>query len=646
MRLCLISSEHDPHGGLGGSVRQLARVLARENEVTVVHAFASAASEASPDDPPGLRHVVADLSCLPPIAFSCDDHARSAAVMAAIEGAYGDTPPDYLEAPDYRGHGLVPLQARNGGHRSLRGCTIAVRLVGSAEAICMHDGTWRDPANRILFDFEREVLRLADLVVWPGGDVLALYQRFLGSALPSAERVRLPLEQPAGPPDPHPRATGEPLRVLFAGRLQRVKGVLELVEACSRLAGEWRLTMIGGDTDTAPLGRSMRDTIETMCAGDSRLSLLEPVPRKELQEVYPDHDLLAVPSRFEVWPNVALEAMRAGLPVLATPVGGLTEIVENGVTGWHTEDTGRAAIQGSLEWLLANRDELEAVRASGEAFRRFEHLTAPEPILARYRELPDRLRRPISLDTPKSVPEPLVTGIVPYYREHEWVGEAVESLLSQTHRNLEVTIVNDGAFDPEDAVLFELAEDPRVRVLTQRNEGDQNARNLGLLDAGGKYVAMLDADNALEPEFVERAVAMLEADPDLAYVTCWLRFFGERAALEAKGTQGFAPLGNGVRSDNAINSDGDTIAVMPRRVFTELDYRYDEQAAIASDWALYRMLKDDGRLGAVIPERLARYRVRGDSITNTTAPASHTLSWDEVHALRLARGVRWTQEIA
>jgi glycosyltransferase involved in cell wall biosynthesis len=627
-------------------MEQLARLLAREHEVTVVHTFDAAVPRPGPEDPSGLRHVVADPSRLPPIAFSCDDHARSAAALQAIEDVYGDEPPDYLEVPDYRGHGLVPIQARNGGHRSLRGCRMAVRLVGSAEAICMHDGTWRQPANRILFDFEREVLRLADLVVWPGGDVLEVYRRFLGFDLPVAEQVRLPLEQPAGPPDPLPRATGEPLRILYAGRLQRVKGVLELVDACTRLAGEWRLTTIGGDTATAPLGRSMRDTIETMCAGDSRVSLLEGVSREELQGIFARHDLLAVPSRFDVWPNVALEAMRAGLPVLATPVGGLAEIVEDGVTGWHATDTGPVAIQGSLEGLLTNRDELESVRASGEVFRRFEQLTAPEPILAGYRKLFDGLRRPVSRGTPKGVPEPLVTAIVPYYSEHEWVVEAVESLLAQTHRNLEVTIVNDGAYDAEASVLFELAENPRVRVLTQRNEGDQSARNLGLIDADGEYVAMLDADNAFEPEFVERAVAMLEADPELAYVTCWLRFFGEQAALEAKGTQGFAPLGSGVRSDDAINSDGDTIAVMPRRLFTELGYRYDEQAAISSDWALYRVLKDDGRFGAVIPEQLARYRVRDDSLSGATAPAAQTLSWDEVSAFRLARRVQWTRGAA
>jgi glycosyltransferase involved in cell wall biosynthesis len=646
MRLCLISSEHDRHGGLGAAVEQLARVLALEHEVTVVHAYEAGAPDPRSDDPPELRRVIADLSRLPPIAFSCDDHARSAALVAAIEEVYGDTPPDYLEVPDYRGLGLVPLQARNSGNRSLRGCTIAVRLHGAVEAICMHDGTWQQPGNRILFDFEREVLRLADLVVWPGGDVLELYQRFLGFPLPVAERVRLPLEHPSERPAPAPRPTGEPLRILYAGRLQRVKGVTDLVEACMRLgSGEWRLTLIGGDTNTAPLASSMRETIETMAASEPRVTLLERISREALQEIYTQHDVLAVPSRFEVWPNVALEAMRTGLPVLATPVAGLTEIVEDGVTGWHTADVGREPLGEALEGLLASRDELERVRASGEVYRRFERLTAAEPVLDAYRDLLGRHRRPpVARRVSTGTAEPLVTGVIPYYGDHAWVGEAVDSLLSQTHRNLEVTIVNDGSFDPEDAVLAELAEDPRIRVLTQLNEGEQSARNLALIDAEGDYVAMLDADNLFEPEFVERAVAMLDADRELAYVTCWLRFFGTPAGLAAAGTMGYPPLGNGVRSDDAVNSDGDTIAVMPRRLFGELGYRYDEPSGLASDWALYRVFKEDGRYGAVIPEQLALYRCRDNSLSHSVNGGDHTQSWDETLSQRRARGVRWAKQ--
>jgi hypothetical protein len=79
---------------------------------------------------------------------------------------------------------------------------------------------------------------------------------------------------------------------------------------------------------------------------------------------------------------------------------------------------------------------------------------------------------------------------------------------------------------------------------------------------------------------------------------------------------------------------------MPRRLFSELGYRHDELAGTASDWALYRMLKDDGRLGAVIPERLGRYRVRGDSLSHAVAGRWHADSWEEVRSRRRARALR------
>lgn len=641
MRLCLLSSDPVPDGGLGASVQRLATLLASEHEVTVVHTYEQSARP-EPGGPSGVRQVVIDRSQLPPIAFSCEDHARSAAAMLAIEQAFGDYPPDYLEVPDYRGHGLVPLQARNAGNPSLRGCVVGVRLHGSAEMSCLQDGIWPRPENRIIFDFEREVLRLADVVLWPGGDTLALYERFLGAELPAPKRLRIPFDQPPRPPQPPPREAGEPLRILYAGRLQRARGALALADACTRFGGEgWRLTFVGGDTDTAPLGRSVRETIETMWATDSRVSLLDPVLPERLEELFAEHDLLVAPSRCDAWSASALEAMRSGVPVLATPVGGLTEIVEDGVTGWHAAGSDYTAIHAALERLLAGRDELERVRASGEIFRRFQQLTAPEPIREGYREMLAGLRSAGPRGVPKQSSEPLVSGIVPYYGEHEWVGEAVASLLAQTHRNLELTIVNDGSFEAEDSILAELAEDPRVRVLTQLNNGDQSARNLGLINAEGKYVVMLDADNALEPEFVARAVAMLEAEPELAYVTCWLRFVGEEAALKAVWTEGYPPLGNAVRSDDAVNSDGDTIAVMPRRLFAELGYRYEAGAAMA-DWALYRVLRDEGHLGAVIPERLARYRVRPDSVSHVLVGGTHAMAWDETLSSRRARRTRWT----
>jgi glycosyltransferase involved in cell wall biosynthesis len=95
---------------------------------------------------------------------------------------------------------------------------------------------------------------------------------------------------------------------------------------------------------------------------------------------------------------------------------------------------------------------------------------------------------------------------------------AVDSLLAQTHPAVEALIVNDGSFEEADEVLGRLAARPRVRVVTQLNGGEAAARNLGTFVAEGEYLVMLDADNELEPEFVERALAVLLASPRLRFL--------------------------------------------------------------------------------------------------------------------------------
>ena len=225
-----------------------------------------------------------------------------------------------------------------------------------------------------------------------------------------------------------------------------------------------------------------------------------------------------------------------------------------------------------------------------------------------------------------------MTAVVPYYRAHRYVAEAVGSLLAQTHANLRVVIVNDGSFEAEDAVLEELELDLRVQVVHQLNRGDAIARNLGILLAEGEHLLMFDADNALEPEFVARALAMLRADPELAYVTCWLRFVGPDG--EELDGRGYAPLGNRVVAGEEENWDGDTIALFPRRVLTGLSPTFDPEVSMHADWLLYRRLRARGEFGAVIPERLARYRVHPESLLRSHDERLHRRNWEEARDRR------------
>ncbi len=653
MRICLASSEHGWWGGIGHETRQLATLLGgTHHEVTLIQAGGGDPDDPRAAPPAGVREVFAQPSPeLARIDFACDLHRSSAAVMEAIEEAYEDGPgPDYLEVADYHANGLVPLQARQTGHPLLRDTLIAVRASATAELLSVHDGTLYQPEIELVAALEREQFRLADRLVWRGGDTLNLYRRYYADIdLPEAVLIPPPFERPASPPVPEPRDAGRPLEILFVGRLQRVKGALDLVEACLGLDdGDWRLTMIGADTETASAGQSVRMTIETMCGDDPRVSLEQPMPHEELQERFARHDLLVIPSTFEAWGNVAVEAMRAGLPVLASPVGGPAGYVEHGVSGWHLDGLGSAPIRCALSHLLANRGELERVRASGAVYERFLWATDPELTLQGYEELlhsaPSQRSRPAA-----PIDQPLVTGIVPYHRSSEYIEEAVGSLLGQSHRNIEVLIVNDGSFEQEDAILDRLAADPRVEVVTQLNSGEPSARNFGACLARGEYLAMLDGDDVLEEDFVARALETFRSDPSLSYVTCWLRYVQpDGSELEAAG---YAPLGNRVvnadsnESHGSNNWDGGAIALVPRRVFSELGYRYEPIAGMQSDWELYRHLREDGRFGAVIPELLARYRVHPDSLSRAYELALHQRTWGEARTRRRKRSTRWTVEV-
>jgi glycosyltransferase involved in cell wall biosynthesis len=629
MRVCLICPGREFGGGECES-NALARVLARRHEVTLVHA--GSPSEGHTGSGEGVRDVFAEPSQeLVATVFAGEPHRRSAAAMGALERAYDSAPPEYVEAPDFRAAALVPLMARRSGHELLAATRFGVRLSGSAELRELHNGTFGALETKVTRGLEREQLRLADVVVWPGGDLLERYRRFYPLPLASEALIPPPLElsEPPAPPAP----SDGPLRILVLGPLERRLGALDVADACLRLpCDEWRLTVAGEDTETAPGGQSMALTIEAMFDGDDRVELCDGSNRDPLDAE--SHDLVAVPARFAAWPAMAVEAAARGLPLLATPVGGLRDLATLGA-GWLADGPGAAAVRRALVPLIEDPDRVVAVRESGMPFARLRELADPERVLDAYERLlaerPSNANKPAS----ESSEEPHVTAVVPYFHLPEYVEEAVDSLLSQTHRSLDVIVVNDGSFEPADEVLDRL-DDPRVRVVAQLNGGESAARNLGIHLASGKYVLMLDPDNAVEPEFVARAVALLEREPDLAYAGCWLRFVGPDGS-PAEGAGGYAAVGSTIMAEDEDNWDGDTLAVLRRSLFTEEGFRYDGSGNLHADWALYRWLRQSGRYGAVIPARLARYRVLSRSLMRAFGADQQRRGWEEARGLRLLR---------
>ena len=117
---------------------------------------------------------------------------------------------------------------------------------------------------------------------------------------------------------------------------------------------------------------------------------------------------------------------------------------------------------------------------------------------------------------PDRTPVPgLVSVIIPAYNAAAWVRRAIDSALAQTYPQQEILVVNDGSTDTTAEVLagYEAA----IRVLTQPNGGLSSARNLGISEARGEFLAFLDADDYWLPEKLARQVACLQQDLSLGF---------------------------------------------------------------------------------------------------------------------------------
>lgn len=129
--------------------------------------------------------------------------------------------------------------------------------------------------------------------------------------------------------------------------------------------------------------------------------------------------------------------------------------------------------------------------------------------------------------------EARVSVIVPTYNRARMVCEAIDSVLAQTLREFELILVDDGSTDGTGEVIRDrYGGEPRLRYVAQENGGTAQARDHGLREARGEFVALLDSDDLWLPRHLESQVACLDAHGDADLVVCDARYEGG----ERKGT--------------------------------------------------------------------------------------------------------------
>lgn len=210
---------------------------------------------------------------------------------------------------------------------------------------------------------------------------------------------------------------------------------------------------------------------------------------------------------------------------------------------------------------------------------------------------------------------PAVTVFIPVYNRERYVLEAIDSVLRQSFTDFELLVVDDGSTDRTREVV-EAVHDRRIRLLANgRNLGIPATRNRGLLEARGRYIALLDSDDWSHPQRLARQVSFLDAHPDYAEIGSWGR------AMDAAGRPLRAIQYRPVHPDDVKAQFLFRCAIKNRSVMGRTDvlrhYGYRAEFLRCQDYDMHVRIARDWKVGN-LPQMLVRGRLHDGRWTGRT----------------------------
>lgn len=124
-------------------------------------------------------------------------------------------------------------------------------------------------------------------------------------------------------------------------------------------------------------------------------------------------------------------------------------------------------------------------------------------------------------------PLPLVSVVIPVYNVEQTIRKALDSVLEQTYQNTEIIVVDDGSPDNSILIIEKHYSDPRIRIIRQHNRGLAGARNTGIRNAKGRYIAFLDSDDFWQPNKIELQIEAMLENPSCGVSFCSSSFVNE-----------------------------------------------------------------------------------------------------------------------
>jgi glycogen synthase len=510
-------------------------------------------------------------------------------------------------------------------------------------------------------------LRAADGVLSPS--------RFLANSV--KETLQLPsdislIPYPAPDIDSRPSTRVQPGHLVYVGRLEIRKGILPLLKACHRLwsAGQdFRLTLIGGDCSIMPLDTAVSAFMEKRYGRwlqSGHLQWLGQLEHAVVLEQMHQAWAVLVPSLWDNFPNTCIEAMGAGQVVMGSSAGGQAEMIgEDGVNGFIFDWQVPGDFDRKLGAIL-NLDPAERLGMAQRAQARIRALCDPETVLSRrvqhFQEIIDgyapRRLFPVCHNRqdreappeagPAMVPVAgggeeeagLLSVITPYYNLGDYLPETLESVLASTYSPFEVVIVNDGSTEAKSLEVLRAIEQrklPNVRILHTENQGLATTRNYGAEHARGEFIAFVDADDMVEPDFFKRGIDVLQRYPNVTFVYSWLRNFGAYGGIWVNWNAEF-PYLLGHNMIAAIN-------ISKRSSFLNYAKNKEEIAYSLEDYEGWISMLEEGGVGVSLPAPLVRYRLRPGSMLQSCGSNQYLYLYDLITQIHPELYKKWGVEL-
>ena len=209
---------------------------------------------------------------------------------------------------------------------------------------------------------------------------------------------------------------------------------------------------------------------------------------------------------------------------------------------------------------------------------------------------------------------PLISVLLCMYNDEKFIQNSVNSIISQTYKNWEMIIIDDGSQDNTYNIVKQI-KDPRIKIYRQKNKGLTRSLNIAANHAKGEFLARQDADDISLPNRFERQIELFQVNPDYYIVGSDLAFINEDGDIVETRTSARNKL-QAIQTLSRLSAPFGHGSLMLRKIAFDQINGYDESYPVSQDFdLLLRISQLDGEMGSV-PEILYQWRVHPESVTS------------------------------